>query len=202
MDFEALKVIWDSQNHEPLYAVNETALHASVRRRNRAFQRRIFWRDVREIGIGLAAGAGFFVFGWMLAFASKDRWRSLSGSGFEISRGDALMMLTASGLWLFYAGYQLVGRKRQENRERLFESSLRGDLCRTLAQTEYQIQLARSAVWWGVVPVCGDRAVRVCHRHDRAHAARGPGPCRNRDPSGLRARPLVETPPGQDSSFH
>ncbi|CAN5476260.1 hypothetical protein BH18VER2_BH18VER2_14890 [soil metagenome] len=33
MEFAEMKVIWDSQNEEPLYAMNEAALHATVQRR-------------------------------------------------------------------------------------------------------------------------------------------------------------------------
>jgi hypothetical protein len=153
MDFEEMKVIWDSQNKEPLYAVDEAGLHASVRRKTRAFARRIFWRDVREISIGLASGAGFFVFGWTLIAWDEARWRSLLGPGAEVSRWDAVMMLAASALFLHYALYHFVGRKRQERRERQFESSLRGDIDRTLAQTEYQIRMAQGAVWWGLIPL-------------------------------------------------
>jgi len=153
MDFEELKVIWDSQNDRPLYAVDEEGLHATVRRQSHAFARRMFWRDAREIGTGLTAAACLLTFAWVLASWDEGRLRRLLGPEVDVSRGDALMMLAASALWLFYALYQFVGRKRQERRERDFEPTLRGDLDRTLAQTEYRIRMARGAVSWGVVPV-------------------------------------------------
>ena len=153
MNFEEMRVIWNSQNDEPLYAIDRAALHASVRRKSRAFMRRVFWRDIREISIGLLAGTGFFVFGGMLAFGHQDRWRRLFGADVEVSRWDAATLLVASGLWLFFAAYQLVSRRRQEQRERRFDPSLRGDLDRTISQTDYQIRMATSAVWWGLLPV-------------------------------------------------
>jgi hypothetical protein len=42
---------------------------------------------------------------------------------------------------------------RQEQRERRFEPSLRGDLDRTISQAEYRIRMATSIVWWGLLPV-------------------------------------------------
>jgi hypothetical protein len=153
MNFEQMRVIWNSQNDEPLFAIDQAALHASVRRKSRALRRRVFWRDVREISIGLLAAAGFLVFGGMLALGREDGWRRLLGADVEASRWDAVTMLLVSGLWLFFAAYQLVSRMRQEQRERRFEPSLRGDLDRTISQAEYRIRMATSIVWWGLLPV-------------------------------------------------
>lgn len=153
MDYDDIKVIWDSQNEAPLYAVNEAGLRAGIQRQHRAFVRRIFWRDVRDIGIGLVYGAGILVFGGILAFDREDRWRSLLGTNIELSHAEILLLLVAAGLWLFSAGYQFVERRRQEKRARQFESSLRGDLDRTLAHTEHQIRMGKSALWWSVLPV-------------------------------------------------
>jgi hypothetical protein len=41
---------------------------------------------------------------------------------------------------------------RQQRRVEVFDSSLRGDLERAIARTDFQIALARSIVWWGLVP--------------------------------------------------
>lgn len=153
MDFEELKVIWDTQNEEPLYAVNETGLHAALQRKSQEFKRSVFWRDVREIGIGLAAGAGFLFCGSMLAFGDYQ-WLGASLM-FEVpvTPWDGVAMFIAAGLWLHYAIYMYAGRKRQERRERQYTSSLRGDLDREIAQTEYQITMARNVLWWGLLPI-------------------------------------------------
>lgn len=153
MDFEEMKVVWDSQTNEPLYAVNEAVLHQSVRRKSRALTRRIFWREAREISIGLISAAGFLLFGWALLVWDEQRWIRALGGEADVARWHALLMLTASALFLHYALYHFIGRKRQERRSRQFESSLRGDIDRTLAEADYRIRMAQNAVWWGLIPL-------------------------------------------------
>jgi hypothetical protein len=46
-----------------------------------------------------------------------------------------------------------LARKRQQRRVEVFDSTLRGDLDRALAETDFRITHARSIVWWGLVPV-------------------------------------------------
>jgi hypothetical protein len=43
-------------------------------------------------------------------------------------------------------------RQRQLRREEDLASTLRGDLDRALAHLEFRIRMARSIVWWGLVP--------------------------------------------------
>ena len=42
MNFEDMKVIWDSQNVEPHYAVNEKGLHALLRTKSEKL-RKLIW---------------------------------------------------------------------------------------------------------------------------------------------------------------
>lgn len=152
MDFEEMKVIWDSQNDRPLYVLDEAGLHASVQREIRAFARRVLLRDVRDISLALITGLGLLVFGSMIAFGSTEQLQRLLGAKARVTHADSLVLLIASALWFFGAGYQWIERKRQKRREQEFDPSLRGDIDRTLAQTEQQIRLARSALWWSLIP--------------------------------------------------
>ena len=45
MEFEDMKVIWDSQEKAPLYAMNEEGLHDLLRGKGRKFRRLIFWQQ-------------------------------------------------------------------------------------------------------------------------------------------------------------
>ena len=46
MNFEDLKVIWDSQADAPMYAVNEEGLHALLRQHTAHFTRRMRYRHL------------------------------------------------------------------------------------------------------------------------------------------------------------
>lgn len=69
------------------------------------------------------------------------------------SRWDKLALLVAGGIWLYYCTYMYLARRRQLRREEVFESTLRGDIGRALAQTEFQVAMAQKIVWWGLIPV-------------------------------------------------
>jgi hypothetical protein len=153
MDFEEMKVLWDSQNEEPLYAVNQAGLRAILRRYSRDFRRTVFWRDLREITIGIVAGAGLLVFVGLLAVGQPERLASWLNLKSTPTAWDLAALISAAGLWFHYALRQYAGRKRQERRERQFAPSVLGDLDREIARTEYQIRLAKNVLWWGVLPV-------------------------------------------------
>jgi hypothetical protein len=153
MDFEHMKVLWDSQNNEPLYAVNQSDLHAMLLRKSRKFKRAIFWRDLWEISIGIVAGVGFLVFVGLLTTGQPERLAAWFNVEVPPTSWDLVALLIAAVLWFHYALYRQVGRKRQERRERQFTPSLRGDLEREIARTEYQIRMAQNVLWWGLLPL-------------------------------------------------
>ena len=153
MNFEEMKVLWDSQNEEPLYAVNQAGLRAMLLQDSRDFRRAVLWRDLREITIGVVASAGFLMFGGLLTLGQPERLVSWFNVKVAPTAGDLVAMILAAVLWLHYALWQYAGRKRQERRERQFAASVLGDLDREIARTEYQIRLAQNVLWWGVLPV-------------------------------------------------
>jgi len=154
MDFDQMKMIWDSQNEEPLYAVNETALHAMVRRRGEQLHRCAARCHLFEIVSGTAFGAGMFVLAGILAWGDPAWLISLSWINVPVTGGDAAMLGLSGTIWFYYAAYMWGARRRQLRREEDFASSLRGDLDRALSHVEFQIRMARSIVWWGLVPCC------------------------------------------------
>lgn len=153
MNFDEMQVVWDSQNRQQVYAVDEFGLYAIVRRKHEALRSCIFWRDIREIGVGVAGCIGLLFFSWSLGSWDENRWRSLLGSNLEMTRQCAMLMLIASAFFLYYALYHWVARWRGQRREKNYKHSLRGDIERTLAQIAYEIHLARGAVWWALIPL-------------------------------------------------
>ena len=68
MEFSELKMIWDSQNEEPLYAMNEAALHRVVRRRSEEINRCMSRCYLMEIASGFIFGGFMLVCAGALAF--------------------------------------------------------------------------------------------------------------------------------------
>ena len=153
MEFNELKMIWDSQNQEPLYAMNEAALHGIVQRKNQEWNRCLSCCFAAEITIGVVCGALMLICAGVLIFADRTWLDALSWMKVAPSRWDIAALLAASGIWFYYSAYMFLARKRQQRRVEVFDSTLRGDLDRALAETDFRIALARSIVWRGLVPV-------------------------------------------------
>ena len=152
MDFEQVKVIWDSQNEAPLYAVDQTSMHGIIRRRQQAEHRRTAWRYGREIAINALVGSVMAVLAAALAFADSDWLQSLSWINVPVKGWHIGAMFVGAVIWFFCAGYMWTARRWQMRREERFDRSLQGDLKRALDHIAFQIRIARSIVWWGLVP--------------------------------------------------
>lgn len=150
MDFEEMKVIWDSQKQAPLYAMNQTALHAVVRRRNEEFQRSASRCYTIEIGAGLASGALMLAFAGVLAFGdptwlASQRWMKVAISPWHVAA-----LMTAGVIWVGFGAFMIAARKRQLRREESFTATLSGDVERALSQVAFQISTARNILRWGI----------------------------------------------------
>lgn len=151
MDFDALQLVWDSQTQRPLYAVNEEALHQSIRRQHEEFCRRSARWQVRE----MATGSGFSLLmlglAGVLALGDPAWLATRSWIRVPVSHWDVAALLV-SGIWVHYGAYMLRARHCQLRREEAFASTIRGDLDRAVGHVEFQIRTARGIVWWGFVP--------------------------------------------------
>jgi hypothetical protein len=152
MDFEQLKVIWDSQNDEPLYAVDGAALHAIVRRRKEQEHRRTAWCYGREIAINIVMGFVMFVGAGLLAWADRDWLQSLSWINVPVTPWHVAAFAVGGAIWIYCANHMWSARRRQLRREESMAATLHGDLERASAHIAFQIAIARSIVWWGLLP--------------------------------------------------
>ena len=153
MEFSEMKIIWDSQNQEPLYAMNEAALQAIIRRRNQESERCLSRCFATEITVGVICGALMFLCAGALLVSGPAMLAALPRMKTAPSVWDILALVAAGGIWFYYSAYMYLARKRQLRRVETFDSSLRGNLERSLSQTDFQIALARDIVLWGLVPV-------------------------------------------------
>jgi hypothetical protein len=153
MELEELKVIWDSRNKEPLFALTETDLHAIVQRRNQELNHCVACRYAAEISMGVACGILMLVIASVLAFGRAEWLGSLPWMKVASSPWDIAALITAAGIWFHFSIYMNLSRQRQQRCGETFESSLRGDIDRSLARVAFQIKIAQGIIWWGFIPV-------------------------------------------------
>jgi len=128
MEFDELQKIWDSQNQQPMYLINEDALHSRIQTK-KAKANHI--TNVSEwLLIGVNVGAGCLVLGLQ---------SSTSGSN--------LFMYLLAGWMLITAVAVLVSRIRRLQRENRFDRSLVGELDHAISMTTYQVRLSQLMRW-------------------------------------------------------
>jgi len=133
MEFEEMKKIWDEQNKEPIYGINETALHNRILSKQK--QGLHITRISEILGIVAYAVAGIVV---------------LAVNIFKQSPGIFMFILSA---WmLISASYILVSRIRRINADHRFDRSLQGDLSYAISVASYQVRFSW-LVRWNIIPI-------------------------------------------------
>ena len=128
MNASELEDIWKRQQAVTPSPETLSRITASVRESDGRFRRKIWWRDLREIGAALVV-AGFFI----LVGQTWLRWISVGCSLFV-----AAVIISS----------RLILKRDREN------SSVIARLREMIRETEMQIKLLRSVLWWYLLP-CG-----------------------------------------------
>lgn len=134
MEFDELQKIWDSQTKEPLWAINETALHNRISAKK---QQASHITNVSELILFVVnLGAAAFMIG--LNFIKSDA-------------GNLWLYLMAA--WMIgTAVYVLVNRLRRLNGSHTFDRSLLGELRYAVSLATYQVRLSQ-LMRWNIVPI-------------------------------------------------
>jgi uncharacterized membrane protein len=127
MNPSELENIWNEQKPIAPAPENVAKIAASICLADQKFRRTIWWRDLSEIGaaLGVAAWVGFAGETWL-------RWIAVASS-------------------LFVAA--VIIRSRIALRFRPEEVSMVDRLQQMIRETEQQIQLLRSVLWWYLLPI-------------------------------------------------
>jgi hypothetical protein len=133
MEFDEMKRIWDVQNNEPVYGINEAALHRHILSKQRQGYHISHVSELLSI----------IVYGFTGGFVLFMNTRQVHYNIF--------MYLLAAWM-LGSALYVLVSRIRRINGERQYDRSLLGDLRHAIAVAGYQVGLSR-LLRWNMLPV-------------------------------------------------
>ena len=133
MEFDEMKKIWDSQNNEPLYGINEKALHNRIlSKKKQAYH----ITNVSELLCIIAyAIAGCFLLGVNL-----------------FKQNGSIFMYISAAWMLGSAFYSLVSRIRRINEDHRFDRSMRGDLAQAISVATYQVRFSL-LMRWNILPI-------------------------------------------------
>ncbi|MFT7270444.1 MAG: hypothetical protein ACI905_002672 [Roseivirga sp.] len=132
MEFEEMKKIWDTQNNQPLYAIDEAALSRSVKAKKNNTKKTTNMTEWILIVANLFAGAVILI------------TRYLKENGNLVAIGMGVMMLIT-------ACYLLFLRNRRIKLDQQVDTSVLGDIDNALKNIDYRISLSRSMIWYCVL---------------------------------------------------
>lgn len=133
MNFDELQKIWDTQNNQTLYAINETAMYNHIMQKQR--QSRYITHISELLTMLVNACVGIFI---TLVNATSN---------------NSSIALYVLGAWLAAcAAFILAGRIRRLKGSHLFDRTMNGELAHALTVATYQVRLSR-LMRWNILPI-------------------------------------------------
>ena len=133
MEFEEMKKIWDSQNNEVLYGINEKALHNRILSKKRQANHITNATELILIVTNATMGCVFL------------------GISFTKPSTNSFVYLLAA--WtLASALYMLVSRTRRRKADGRFDRSMHGDLKHAISVATYQVRISLLGRW-NILPI-------------------------------------------------
>lgn len=129
MDIDDMKVIWDSQNNEPLYAVNQDGLRNMIEKKSQEFRRLFFWQEVQSYF------SSFLVVGVIAAFFFGLN----KAKGIGLTNVDAAALIVGLLCWIIFSARVFWGRMKQRQREKKYEDTLIDHLDRDIEKVTFEI---------------------------------------------------------------
>lgn len=131
MEFEDMQKVWNSQSQQPLYVMDEKAMHKRVNDYQSGVVR---MGSIVEIGLVVVA---LFVAVFY---------------GIEGILADQLYQLPGSAIFLGVAVYVVRTRSSRKAAEGNSDRTVLGDLNLSIRSLEYQIRRQKRFIWWFMAP--------------------------------------------------
>ena len=129
-----MKVIWDSQNEEPLFAVDQQGLKTVIDKKGKEFKKFILWQEAQSyissalvIGLITLALIGYFSGG-------LERLK-----GVEMTAWDAVALFVGMACWAFFGIRVYVTRASQRRRERVMAKNMLEEIEQDIAEVESEM---------------------------------------------------------------
>jgi hypothetical protein len=133
MEFDEIKKIWDAQNNQPLYVIDENALHKSIQSK---MNKILHFTSISELSlIMINLGTGAILLG-----------RNPFKTGSNI-------FICIEAIWMFaIVVYLVVSRIRRIKASRQFDRSIYGDLNYAISLASYQMRISQ-IIRWNFLPM-------------------------------------------------
>jgi len=132
MEFEEMKKIWDSQNNETVYAINEEALYNRILSKKRTTNSITNCSELLLIIVN--AGSSVFITA-------------------VNSLGKASILMYTLSVWMIgTALYVIVGRISRKRAEKKFNKTMLDELNQAIVTAAYQVRLSQ-LMRWNIIPV-------------------------------------------------
>lgn len=139
MEFEDMKKIWDSQNNEQVYAINEQALHQRVIKKNIAAKKNA---NMFEIGmVIICIFLDIFYLSETVIFLVRTGF-----DHFTINLAQVLILLVVTV-------YIFKDRKERLKKAGQSSGSILDDLNQALRTMDYEIRRQKNMIWWYFMPI-------------------------------------------------
>jgi hypothetical protein len=133
MDFEEFQVIWNNQTNEKMYAINEDALHAYIKRKGQHIRRNLNFSEFIYIGVNLLVGI------W-LTIQSLDNNNPSTQSILAV-------------FYLAFAVFSFIRRLIRRNEEKPFDQTIVGELDKAIWRVDYLMRQGKNAIIWYLIPL-------------------------------------------------
>ena len=131
MEFEEMKKIWNAQDNEQVYAIDEQALHRRVMKKNAGIKRMANFSEWGLLIISLGLALFMFV---------------------EAIFDNELYSIPQGVIFLIVATYIYWDRRKRLRSEGQSDHTLLGDLEQAIRTIDHHIKRQRNMVWWFMLP--------------------------------------------------
>jgi hypothetical protein len=133
MEFKDMQAIWDEQNEETLYAINEAALHEQIKQKSKSAERKLDFFEWVMIGVN-------FIVAIILTIDA-------------VIDGEALYYFMLPATYLGFSVVGLVRRLLRQKEEVQFDQTMLGELDKAIWQLSYLIEQGRKIIVWYLLPL-------------------------------------------------
>lgn len=133
MDFEELQVIWNSQNNEKMYVINENVLYTYIKQKGKSINNLLKFFEFMLVGTNLVVGI----------------WLTIE----SLDNSPLSNQLILAVFYLAFAVYGLIRKLMRRNEEKPFSDTMVGELDKAIWRVDYLMQQSLNIIVWYLVPL-------------------------------------------------